>query len=308
MAVNLQALIRDADRTLTQLDEKTIKQLRSLLQKSYEETETKIRKRWGKALEDVKNQDRSFAEARARVLFEQLGAILDVIDSPRAFDLLETHVKSVMAAETTAASAIVVAFSPKDALSYRIPIEKIANVTQNIVARLTNHSEAFALKAQESIVTGLVNGHGFRKMAYNLRRETNIVYSRAEMVVRTETMNASDEVRKGRYKASNIQYVQRIATQDSRVCGFCAARAGNVYKIDEAPQVLHPNDRCYNAPWKKEWMDLGLIDDKWMQQHVDDARKRSDDKLRYGVAPFEKYAGKTEPPTPIWTPKSGYTD
>lgn len=307
MAVDLQKYISDADKALSALDEKTLARLRAILQKSYSNLEREIQKKWGKVLDDSSGQSRSFAEARARVLAQQLGETLNVLDSPMLSTLMSDHVEKLVAYETSAASAIVVAFSPADAKNFRIPIEKITNIVRNIGARLKRHSDDFRTAAENVLVNGAVNGHGFKKMARALKEAVGTTFRRAETVVRTESMNASDEVRRERYKASKIEYVQRIATQDKKVCGFCAARAGNVYKIDEAPQSLHPNDRCYNAPWKKEWQELGLISTDWVKKHADDARERSEDSLHYGVAPFEKYAGMKEPPQPIWTPYKGYT-
>lgn len=306
MAVDIEAFIRDADAALSKLDEDTVLRVRRLLQQAFTRHETELRKRWSKALEETADKDRSFREARGRVINDQLRELLNVIDNPKLPFVIDNHVKQAVKLEELSSDSMVKAFDPKDATNFRIPIEKITNISSNIVARLSRHSQDFIAKAEEVIVNGLVNGHGFRRTAIALKKQADVTYARAEMVVRTETMNASDEVRKGRYKASNIEYVQRIATQDKRVCGFCAARAGNVYKIDDAPQALHPNDRCYNAPWKKEWQELGLVDTDWIKKHADDARKRSEDSLHYGPAPFEKYAGMDKAPKPVWSPYNGY--
>src|SRR5690606_27536248 len=108
--------------------------------------------------------------------------------------------------------------------------------------------------------------------------------------------------RRETYRENGVEYVQRMATMDSRVCGYCAYRAGNVYRIDEAPAALHPNDRCYNAPWRPEWAEMGLADEEWFSNHKEASLARTQDRAHTGAAPFERASG-IEPPQPVWSPR-----
>lgn len=306
MPIHIQHLINKSDIALSKIDDITTKKILNVLKRSSNKLQADIKSKWSQALKDSQGQNRDFSEARARVILSQLGDLIKYMESKTIPLAFENHIGDVTKLELKEAGNIILAYNPKDLANFVIPIETITNISSNMTARLVDWSKVFSNRAEQVIVDGLINGHGFNRMAGNLAREANILYYRAETIVRTETMNASDFVRRERYKASDIKYVQRIATQDKRLCGWCAARAGNVYKIDDAPQLLHPNDRCYNAPWKQEWFDAGLIDNQFIITHADEARSRTQDQLRYNVSPLEKAAGFQKPPEPIWTPKQGF--
>jgi hypothetical protein len=131
-----------------------------------------------------------------------------------------------------------------------------------------------------------------------------VMAAKAETIARTETMSAMDSAARDTYRQNGIEYVQRIGTQDRLICPFCAARAGNVYEVDRAPGPIHPRDRCYNAPWRKQWADMGLVDEAWLQKHKSDIAARLAEhgkKPDYGLAPFERLSGMLVPPDVIWS-------
>jgi hypothetical protein len=117
-------------------------------------------------------------------------------------------------------------------------------------------------------------------------------------------MSAMDSAARDTYRQNGVEYVQRIGTQDKLICPFCAARVGNVYEVDKAPSSLHPRDRCYNAPWRKQWAEMGLVDEAWVQKHKADIMARLAEqgkKPDYGLAPFERLNGMLSPPKVIWS-------
>jgi SPP1 gp7 family putative phage head morphogenesis protein len=127
-----------------------------------------------------------------------------------------------------------------------VPIEAAAFAARDAVDRLKKHDQTFREEASTIITQGLIQGQGAQKVAGFLRQRLGVTKGKAETIARTEIISAQDSATRSRYKEYGIQYSPRIATQDRRVCNFCADRAGNVYPVDAAPAVIHPQDRCYS--------------------------------------------------------------
>lgn len=298
-------LIRASDKRLSALDDKTISILETEVFNSYKKLEAEIAKKWGDALDDATGKSKSYAESRARYLLTDVEKYLTLIRGTAARSISSSHYAVAITAEQTAVTELIVHYEPSLTTFTAVPQEVITVLSSSMANRLVTHSDDFIAKARTAIIEGMIKNAPFRATAKELQKATGTTLARAETVVRTESMTASDTVRKDRYKQANISYVQRIATMDVRVCGFCAQRAGSVYEADNAPQSLHPNDRCYNAPWKRTWYDLGLIDNKWIEEHYAETMAKFGGKLPTGPAPFESANGIV-PPEPIWTPSGGF--
>jgi SPP1 gp7 family putative phage head morphogenesis protein len=141
--------------------------------------------------------------------------------------------------------------------------------------RLQKHSADFIAQAQTHIVDGIVRGRGLRQVSSDLRGAVGGLLADAERVVRTETVTALDNARRLQYASNGIEYVQRSAASDDRVCAWCADRDGLVYRIDEAPVCIHPYDRCANLPWRPEWVQLGIVDMEQSEQHREELLKKT---------------------------------
>jgi hypothetical protein len=61
-------------------------------------------------------------------------------------------------------------------------------------------------------------------------------------------------------------------------------------------------------PWMPEWEQKGLTDNEWVKRHAKDAQAQTQDKLNYGLAPFETAAGLTALLRTVWRPGEGYVD
>lgn len=89
-------------------------------------------------------------------------------------------------------------------------------------------------------------------------------------------------------------------------CSFCVARNANVYPVGKVKVPAHPRCRCILLPYRKSWADMGLTDDEFIEEYASDRLddlKKAGLKPNKGLTPFEKAAGLTEPPKPIWSPK-----
>lgn len=300
----VEALVRRFDRALTILEDDARHRLDAGLRAARERLEAELRRRYADALRDTGTAGAALREARARVLIQQVRALLDVTSGLPVDDTFAQLVRaSYQLGVDNALATLSLYERGLVGLSTTVRAEVLVRAA-NASARLARHGREFAEAAERLIIDGITRGRGWGRVAAEIRRETGVARAAAEMTVRTESIIASDEARRDAYAANGVEYVQRMATMDDRVCGWCAARAGNVYRADEAPVALHPNDRCYNAPWKPEWQELGLTDDEWFREHKRKTIERAEaagEKLHTGPAPFERAEGR-DPPRPVWTP------
>lgn len=313
--------VKQLDRQLDQLERAAIRRLDDGLRQAAVQLEQQIATLYRRAAQEAAGSGAAVAEARARVLLAQVRSLLTITDGTSAESTFATLVREVHAASIESALAALEPYQRQAvAATSVLPVDTAAAATRvstrltalgdtrvaNAAARLAQHGDDAARAIERHITSGIIQGRGWRRTATDIRREVAITRRSAETIVRTESVIASDTARRDTFQETGVEYVQRIATADSRVCGYCLARAGNVYRIDEAPAALHPNDRCENVPWRREWHELGLTDDDWAREHAADAEARAQEGPKYGPAPFEKAEGR-QPPKAVWTPASGFT-
>ena len=185
-----------------------------------------------------------------------------------------------------------------------VPLEAIRQQAQNSAARLYRHTAEMQDRISGLVEINLATGRGPRPLAAQLREQLGIVKGRAESIARTETLSALNDAAQARYKRSGIEFVQWVASK-GRVCPFCVARHGNVYEVGRITIPGHPMCRCILVPYKKEWADDGLIDEqlftKGFTERVEQLQRETGKFPNSGVTPFERAAGLTSPPQPVWT-------
>lgn len=82
---------------------------------------------------------------------------------------------------------------------------------------------------------------------------SNIGERRAKMIVRTETMRAVNQGAVERYKEGGINRVEFLTVADERTCEECEGLDGQVFDIDNAPDMpRHINCRCILIPTIEE--------------------------------------------------------
>ena len=289
----LASLIARANKTLAGVEQSTIDRIDAILQGSYVEIEAKLNSAYPEALI-------SYRASREIAQLFDFGNLLKLINPSN-----EAQIQSDLTDLVTRASGQGVAgatellngYEVKTPLHFTVPIESVKFIATDSFNRLKLHGDQFAVKGTQIIGQGLAQGQGVRRVASQLRAELGITKGRAETIARTSSIQAYDSATRETYRSVDVEGVIRVATQDARLCSRCAARAGNAYKLDEAPAAIHPNDRCYNAPFKKSWVELGLIDSDWFKNHAAECRGKVES-LDYSKAPFENSV-----PKPIWTPR-----
>jgi SPP1 gp7 family putative phage head morphogenesis protein len=316
-AINVLRLIQESDRILSRLDSATASRMKKELLNALKGLEDEFRARYSLAKTALKEETalnkNAIAEARARAI------ILELKTALKAFDLGSSSSKSLTYFEDSIYKAyengikggkrLLKAFAPSLDFTVGVNLDAVAAVLENSAQRLSKHHQDFIAKAQTSVIQSLIRGEGVGVAAKRLREATGILNRQALTIVRTEHISALDDGRRESYKANGVEYVQRIATQDNRVCPYCAERAGHVYPLSDAPASLHPSDRCYNLPWKLEWFELGLVDVPFFEQHSKNLTaelKTRGLEPNGGKAPFEDANGQDKPKA-LWTPTSGFT-
>jgi SPP1 gp7 family putative phage head morphogenesis protein len=297
----LEAIVRQFDRALARLERDAIVRLDGALRESFLRLERELRSVYEAARAAGASESLAFREARARALLTQVRAALDLTSAAPAVSTFQTLSTGAAAVGAQNATVMLGAYGQTTVLSTVASLGAAARAT-NASARLAQHGTDFAMKAERIIIDGIIRGRGFAPTARELRRETGILRHEAERIVRTETVAAADEARRNTYRESGVELVQHMATMDDRLCGYCSSRAGKVYKINEAEVPLHPNCRCFLAPWRKEWQELGLTDDAWAAEHKRKSQERATEPPKTGAAPSERWRGLDEAPRPVWTP------
>lgn len=297
-------LIKNTDALVSNFESKNIKAVESAMDAAFRQLEKEFRRKWI----SLESQDLAGRD-RAILLINDIQQYMQLLPSNSTVEkLYEDLVKDCNIAGIAMSGDAIATIQGFSAATVKPNMKAIAYQSRDSANRLRRHSEDFRLRASQVIEQGLVGGSGVGKVAEQLRRELGLTKAKAETIARTESMSAIDSASRDTYKANGIEYVQRIGTQDKRICPTCAARVGNVYPVDKAQAVIHPRDRCYMMPFAPAWVDLGLVDMKWLQNHRQESIAALGDKApNYGPSPFEMMAGQSAP-KPFWTVDKGFTD
>lgn len=295
--------IKSTDALIGGFEAKTISAVELAMDAAFRRLEREFRRKWV----EVEGLDIS-GQNRAILLLEQINSYLQLLpgDSGSIDKLYEDLVTDCQIAGIDFGASTIESITGFAAATVKPNLKAIAYQSQDASKRLYRHSTDFQLAASRVIEQGLVGGSGVAKVADQLRRELGVTKSKAETIARTESMSAMDSATRDTYRKNGVEYVQRIGTQDDRICPICAARVGNVYPADKAVAVIHPRDRCYSAPFSPVWVEMGLVDMDWLGNHRAESIAALGDKSPdYGPSPFERMAGQL-PIKPVWTVDRGF--
>lgn len=180
-----------------------------------------------------------------------------------------------------------------------IPLEATHSAAAQAKGYLRKHGEKFAETAAFTVAQGVAEGRPTDAMIRDLRSRLSVVKSRAEAIVRTESLRAYNDASNTYYAAQGVELVMYYATADDRSCPICAPRAGNIYRRQDIRVPLHPRCRCYLAPWDAEIANMDPDYAASRQRHqreVETAvkRLRTEGVSLNRAAVFEQFA-----PTPV---------
>jgi len=300
-------LMERYNRAVQGLENSTVDRLHKAMDAAYRDLEKELRRTYP----DIASNQTLLATQRKVLLLEQLGETLQVVRPDAAQFYQQTLQETLQTANQTGrtmADELISAVNPSTGVAALsdIPIEAVALQARDGLERLRRHSEEFRGKASAIVEQGLIQGWGPAKVADLLRSELQTTKSKAETIARTEILSALNDAAQQRYADNGIEGVQWICTIGD-VCKYCVGRNTQVYPTGKVRVPAHPRCRCVLLPWRPSWADKGLTDE--FIKDYEDKRLKDLEKLGQkpskGITPFEKAAGLTEPPKPLWTIAGG---
>lgn len=238
-------LVEEYNLILKREEERTIKVLNKVLDKSFNRVVRRIRV-WLRT-ENAPKAERDIAILRE--LRELVPAVhpgkIDEYD--RTF---QTLIRRSSANGVDVADALVGQMAGnRPRIDVGIPIEATVAAAKQSHGYLRKHGERFAETSAEIIAAGIAEGRSQDRMVREMRDRLGVVKSRADVIVRTESLRAYNEAANNYYAQNGIEQVLYYATSDDRSCPLCISRAGRIYKRGEISPPLHARCRCFCSPW-----------------------------------------------------------
>lgn len=197
---------------------------------------------------------------RNLALLQEFRQLIPVFNPEKqdSYDLLFTDLLSFSSKQGTASARELtdLALPNRSRVDVSIPLEATAAAASQARGYLRRHGERFAETAALTVAQGVAEGRPTSAMVQDLRTGLGIVKSRAETIVRTESLRAYNTASDSYYAANNIDQVLYYATSDDRSCPICVSRAGHIYPRNSITTPIHPRCRCYLAPWSSDLADL----------------------------------------------------
>lgn len=156
-----------------------------------------------------------------------------------------------------------------------IPLDATVAAAAQSRGYLRRHGERFAETAATTVAQGIAEGRPTDAMVRDMRQRLNVVKSRAQTIVRTESLRAYNKASDTYYANNGIDLVLYYATSDDRTCDVCVPSAGEIYRRGTVTTPRHPRCRCYLAPWDE---DISAMDPEYVKQrtrHRREVRKAS---------------------------------
>lgn len=174
-----------------------------------------------------------------------------------------------------------------------VPAEAVIAAARTARGYLERHGTTFSTAAAEVLAQGIAEGRPTEEMTKDLQRRLKVTKSRAEVIVRTESLRAHNDAANAYYTQNGIDLVMYYATSDDRSCPYCTAHAGNVFKRNAIRVPRHPRCRCYLAPYSENTTDIDPAYDKMRRKHREEVLRYARGKgvdLSYGPSTFEDLA------------------
>jgi SPP1 gp7 family putative phage head morphogenesis protein len=148
-----------------------------------------------------------------------------------------------------------------------IQVAEVVSQARRARRYLEEHSLAFSTAVAGIVAQAIAEQRATAEVIKDIRRRLDVLKSRAEVVVRTESMTAANSATASYYVQNNIKLVVYYATADDRTCPFCIAFAGKVFKLGAVKVPRHPNCRCYLAPYSADVFGKNAAYDKERRKH-----------------------------------------
>ncbi len=187
---------------------------------------------------------------------KEILSAFDIVWDTAVDDFTEQYISVVATAailgKERAESLVNMAYNEKNMqLGVELRIESkeiISLLREESGKRISRIRSTTKKQIQECLAEGFASNKGWEQLRTELQ---GIIISpvRAEMIARTELSWAYVEQSIRVYQSAGIQRVQWIATDDIRCCDFCRKMNGQVFPINQRPDMpAHPRCRCCYVP------------------------------------------------------------
>ena len=177
--------------------------------------------------------------------------------------------------------------------------------------RIGDWTRKFIQNVQGTIRLGFQSRWGKDQVISAIRTAYGQLKLEVDRVVRTGSTGVISGVSDRLAVANKRNLVVFKTSEDDRVCPYCAAREGNVYRRGEISLGLHPWCRCALLPISEARLrDEGFRKSlKAIRKESSQLLEQSGGKPNKGVAPFEKRPGvkNQKPPRPVFDADRGFT-
>lgn len=112
---------------------------------------------------------------------------------------------------------------------------------------------------RQTLNRGLAEGHGIDRMRRAVTRDMQLTRTRAETILRTESLRVYREVHRQTYEANadTLEGWVWHANLDGATCLACWVMNGTLHPVGSTLDG-HPRCRCVMVPRTKSWADLGV--------------------------------------------------
>jgi SPP1 gp7 family putative phage head morphogenesis protein len=161
----------------------------------------------------------------------------------------------------------------RERIDVSIPLEATTAAAAQARGFLKKHGDKFALDSAEVVSRGILEGRPTDSVVRDMRLRLGIVKSRAETIVRTESIRAYAEASNQYYSAQGIEFVSVYVAADERACPVCSSRAGLIYKRGSIKVPFHPRCRCFLSPWDSALASIDIDYAKAPSRHREEVKR-----------------------------------
>ena len=262
-------LVEQYNQILKREEDRTIKVLNKVLDKSFNRVVRRIRV-WLRT-ENAPKTERDIA------ILRELRQLVPAVH-PGKFDEYDRSFHTVIRRATDSGVDVADALVGQMAgnrprIDVSIPLEATVAAAKQSHGYLRKHGERFAETSAEIVASGIAEGRSTDKITREMRDRLGVVKSRADVIVRTESLRAYNEASNTYYSQNGIDQVLYYATADDRSCPICAPRGGQVYKRTDIKVPVHPRCRCYLAPWSGDIADIDPTYKEAVTRHQEEMKQ-----------------------------------
>lgn len=323
-------LVQEYDRTLQQLEDEAIARINKSLEQSFRVLADQLSRTYRRELEALQRDPATMNERapeRSAEVLKRLRGLLERINPRRARvyrQIFQQLLQDATALGLEFAERLTAQSwrspDPFIAASVSIPIDAVAQAALSARAYLGDaYGSEMSNRITNAVQVGLATGASVPDIQRSLKTIGGVVANRAEMIARTESVQAANRALLTGYAANGVDLLIYWATEDERTCPYCGPRAGCIYRLNDLRQgdrfgvLLHPRCRCTFSATSLIALSIEPEQLQELQEHAESVAsrmiqfKRRPQPTALSAAPFERYAGR-QAPRPAWSPTGGWMD